>query len=302
MGYSLAIDMKYQVEAYSLINKFRAINDPIVTGVKNTFGFSQIEIYEVVEQLLKRVENPSTIDQGGVNLCGPAAVMFCWLCKRPDLYVQYVVNVYERGTGRMGSLFVRPGEDCRNHKPKKIASVDWIALAALRDSENSYLDIDSEPNYFGAVTMPDDIVKWFNNIGFKALEHRTAAMCNEGYETLRNAVLHLKEGCCVCLLVNATKLFGGDWWDLNLTANHWIVMTSEPKINGMSVLSLPSENGLLDKPVDIDVYTWGEIRSLHMFLDDFLDGFYGFIAAQYDDNSAFARKLSLLSEFGKNFP
>jgi len=289
MGNCLAIDLKYQVEAYSLLTKFKANNDPIVTGTNKTFAFSKIVLDDIVDQLYERLEDPSKINQGGANLCGPAAVIFCWLCKRPDLYVQYVLNVYERGEGRMGTLFVQPGKDCRNHELNSIRDVDWVALAALRDSENSRFDFDSEPNYLGAITMPDDVEKWFENIGFNVLESRTVAMCSEGYETLRKAALYYKEGCCVCLLVNATKIFGGPWWDLNLTANHWIVMTSEPKINGVSVLSIPSENGLLDKPIDFEVYTWGVRKYLqkwrNIVLEDFLDGFYGIIAAKYDENS-----------------
>ncbi|MEA5114057.1 MAG: hypothetical protein VB050_08505 [Geobacteraceae bacterium] len=132
-------------------------------------GFPNLLSLNIAKELVDRVNDPESIDQKLSSLCGAASVMFCWLRKRPDLYVQYVINVCETGVGKMGDLSVRPGTDNRNYKNEMlvipddkrkkpylvitIPAVDWIALAALTDSENAGLDYDSAGDQIPGITI-----------------------------------------------------------------------------------------------------------------------------------------------------
>jgi hypothetical protein len=291
MEYSLVTDLKYKLDANILVIQLILRTDKT--------AFMNIKLDDFINQLKERIENPYTINQGNASLCGPAAVMFCWLSKRPDLYTQYVISMYEKGSGKMGSLAITPGDDCKNYDPVTTPDVDWIALAALRDSENIFLDYDDEGDQLSGITMPGEVEKWLKNIGFHVVENNTALVFGEGYEVLRQAAGHFKEGRSVCLFVNARFLHGDG---LNLTADHWIVMTSEPIIDGNNISSLPSGEGLFDKKIDFNVFTWGPKYSgrisqwQSITLNSFLDCFYGYIASEYDRNSRFENNIKMLSD------
>jgi hypothetical protein len=291
MRYGLAQDAKYKLDALMLVTKF--------IGRNHKAAFMSINKNDFIEKLKERIDDPSTINQGATSLCGPAVVMFCWLYKRPDLYAQYVINVYESGVGKMGELAVKPGQDCRNYNPTTIRGIDWVALAALRDSENVLLDYDEESDQVSGITYPGEIEKWFNNIGFMVLENDTSLLMREGFSVLKKAACHFVHGKSVCLLVNKWFLDGDG---VKIAANHWVVMTSEPTIDGIKISSVSSEIDFLDKSIDFDVYTWGKqgAGSINKFrsndLRDFLDCFHGFLAVEYNDHSLFAAKLSFLSD------
>lgn len=286
----------YKAAAIALITEFKVKYDP----AKSNVAFPNLEENdkkEFVTDLMIRVEAPEKINQIGVALCGPAAVMFCWVSKRPDLYVKYLINMYEQGEGMMENLRVKPGEDCRTHKPVGIKGIDWVALAALRDSENSVLDLDSEPAMLSGITLPNEIEKWFTNIGFDLVENDTSLLLSKPFATLQKAARYFNEGKSVCLFVNAT-LFQGQGF-MNLSADHWIAMISEPIIDGQSILSMSEEKDMLTKKVDFQVYSWGEARSANdrkYSVQEFLNHFYGFVAAEYHDGSLFEIKLFRLAQ------
>ena len=74
----------------------------------------------------------------------------------PHLYTQYVIDLYRTGEARIGDLHVKPSAGCRAYQsPRdKIHPVDWIALASLRDSENSFLDYSSANDTAAGITIP----------------------------------------------------------------------------------------------------------------------------------------------------
>src|ERR1700676_4559569 len=111
-------------------------------GKKSAKGaFPNIDRADVVAGLRKRISpgGAQNIDQGASSLCGPAAVMFCVASRNPEMYVQYVTDLYDQGQAKFGTLPVTPSPLCRNYSPKMDAA-DWIALASLRDSDNKILN------------------------------------------------------------------------------------------------------------------------------------------------------------------
>ena len=93
-------------------------------------AFPNIPRTKVVGGLRLRLSTDGAkfIAQKGSSLCGPAAVMFCVANRNPEMYAQYVMDLYDKGEAQFGTLTVKPGDACRNYDPKRIAPVDWIAL------------------------------------------------------------------------------------------------------------------------------------------------------------------------------
>ena len=119
------------------------------------------------------------IDTSNVNLCGPAAFFYCLVHDDPDLYAKYVIDLYTTGKAMLGTIEVSPGSDCRNYRPdkSKIVPVDWVALASLRDLDNSFIlffDFDSADTGVGGITMPHSMKSWFKAFSCKHMQDTTS--------------------------------------------------------------------------------------------------------------------------------
>src|SRR5437899_11272972 len=83
---------------------------------------------------------------------------------KPELYVQYVIDLFTTGKARIGSLEVKPGLACRVYQPPKgkIAPVDWVALASLRDSDNLVMDIASVHDDVASRSRGREFASWLS--------------------------------------------------------------------------------------------------------------------------------------------
>jgi hypothetical protein len=53
----------------------------------------------------------------------------------PQTYVRFAVELYEKGVSRIGHLFIKPSDGCRNCSlPDSMSPADWLTVASLRDS------------------------------------------------------------------------------------------------------------------------------------------------------------------------
>jgi len=100
-----------------------------------------------------RSGNSNAIHQGGTPLCGPAAFMHCIAGDRPADYINYVLDLAETGTGRLGGLTVTPSSNCLNATFIETNPVDWVALATYTSStiSSGNLILSSDVRY-GLVT------------------------------------------------------------------------------------------------------------------------------------------------------
>ena len=78
--------------ALSLIDRF----PPLPKGRP----FPRIDPAELIADLRKRVKDPVTQDQGAASLCCPASFFYCVLNYKPELYVQYVIDLFTTGKAR----------------------------------------------------------------------------------------------------------------------------------------------------------------------------------------------------------
>lgn len=224
----------------------------------------------IARGLRERVTNPKSLDQNQASLCGPAAFLYCLLNCRPDLFATYVIDLYLTGEGRIGDLTITPSTGCLSFhsNPSKIADVDWVALASLRDSENLWFQYSSPNDTASGATAPYVLAKWFEKAGFPGVVNETNAYFSKGLPTLLTGNLQAFAGGHVCLLVNDNML--NDYQESSMFCNHWVV--------------LQQLTSYADDDIRFSVYTWGSIRPVpplgkKMSRDDLSGNFYGYVSA-----------------------
>lgn len=236
--------------------------------------FTKINFRDLANGLRQKLAQPSSIDQGGSSLCGPAALVYGVLTRDPVEYVTFVVDLYLTGTGSIGQLRVRAGRDVRNYDPRlgQLDAADWIALASIRDSENWFFDYQSADDEFAGITMPSHMESWFRKIGFRSVINSTSVTHDQDEKNLREADRLYADGYWVCLLINAQVLNTAYQNNIALVPNHWVVLRSRIQFGAS---------------IRFEVFTWGEGRrsipesgSVPLSTKHFLDYYNGFVAAK----------------------
>jgi len=254
----------------------------------------------------ERVDEPREINQGDAPLCGPAAFMYCIAKDRRAEYARYVLDLAEKGTGKLGNnLTVTPSMICRNAAlDGKIDPVDWVALASLRDDTNSFLRMRSPDSDTAGITMGGAMVDWFRATGWfpggvgKAIKYNWSQPVDELHgidrhrrpEPLINLCgidPRVSGGGHVCLLVRAEVIDGPPrgsernrlkasgkskkWAGL---PNHWVVLEGHI---GLPYSATP------DHMLNFNVWTWGRERPtpINMPIRQFLPYYYGYVSALY---------------------
>lgn len=233
-------------------------------------GFARIARQDVVDGLRMRITDPTSQDQSAASLCGPAAFFYCVLDEMPHLYTQYVIDLYKTGEARIGSLHIKPSSGCRAYQPppSKIHPVDWIALASLRDSENTLLDYSSADDTAAGITMPHSLADWFRKIGWKGVHNITNVFFTKGRSEV-NECMRYFDTAHICLFINMQMLNPLKFADHSVSPNHWVVLTRNMNV----------QNG----GIKFGVYSWGkqlQIPNTGSYpLDGFYRNFYGYVSS-----------------------
>jgi hypothetical protein len=118
---------------------------------------------------------PDSLDQGALGLCGEAAFLRHVIQRKPDEWRSFAKALYSGGTGFIGQLKVSPDSDLMNadwpaikaKHPALPAQASWMAMSALRDSENDILDFEGTPEETVAIgSFDDELEKWYNGTKF----------------------------------------------------------------------------------------------------------------------------------------
>ena len=248
---------------------------------------------EFAQALMDRINSPTMLDQRQTSLCGPAVFLYNVLKREPEDFAKYVIELYETGSGHIRSLKVKPRIGCRNYHPLGPlgAAVDWVALASLRDSENSLLPYDSAEVEAGGITMPGALAGWFRAANFGQVENKTNIFFDSDLATLVKASQRFSSGSVVCLFIGANLLNGkvGD----TIIPDHWVSLSSAVRVDGVSMTQLLSQgqkvNGdekLAKAGINFDVFTWGQTsypvrkERAGLTVETCIDYFYGYVAAK----------------------
>jgi hypothetical protein len=168
---------------------------------------------------------------------------------------------------------VRPSTDCCNCRldRTRIAPVDWVALASLRDSENTILDYQSVDDASAGITMPGTLASWFTACGYTQLRNETNLFLTKGRGEIDAAHQLRLQGRRVCLFINSNMLSSVHNTDRSWSPDHWVVLTTPA--------------GVVNGALSIRVYSWGRIYAVpatgSLTVDHFSRNFYGFVAALF---------------------
>lgn len=245
-------------------------------------AFRHITREEVVKGLRERLNNKKAISQKTTSLCGPAALCTCLLHDDPDVYVTYVISVWETGVGQLGRITVKAGDDCRNYKPKPppapgkvtkyVAPVDWVALASLRDSENDVFDYDDDDDAAGGITMPEDLAEWFTKVGYRDPRNETNVWFTKGAGTIDEAGRLRAQGYRVALFICADMIVPQTQRKTSVFTipDHWILLNYT--------------SGFTQGSIDLNIWSWGGDIQVpdkgRLSVDDFSGNFFGYVAVK----------------------
>jgi hypothetical protein len=229
--------------------------------------FPNIPRGQVADGLWERIRNPDTINQQTSSLCGPASFSFSVLNRKPQVYVDYVTQLYDKGEARYGGVTVKPGYDCRNARVDgKIPAVDWVALGSLRDSENTFWDYQDASDEFAGITLPNHLESWMNKSGFGGVRNETNLWFTKDIDNLAEAADLLGKGFAVCLFIYDGLMNGkrGHWYTI---PTHWIVMTRPPVFKSSKIVSM-------------GVWTWAQRWNVNSSYDAWESGYFGYVAGK----------------------
>jgi len=270
---------------------------------------------EFTKSLKARMGNPRLINQGNTPLCGPAAFMHCVIKDKRDDYVHYVLDLAEKGEGRLGGLRVKPSNACLNASNSNrkgignIAPVDWVALASLKDSSNRLWRMKHQASEVAGITTGAALASWFNETGwFDAVNLSFYRSLNNQPRFRHLLDMNQRADGHICLLIRSAIITNHSSTDTGFkkwngsgtpktylgTPDHWIVLDGRASVGqkeyqGAANLNLDE---LINKPLRFKFWTWGDGKVVEgkscCAIDDrvsnitpasFLPYYYGYVSA-----------------------
>lgn len=132
---------------------------------------------EVLTGMIARLDNPLQLKQGGQPFCGPAAVVFELIRKYPQRYVELCRGLFEEGCFEgVQAPIVASARLRQSHGDLRMATVDWLVLATLRDQANWLVPVHPQSPGFlrdlAGITGPWDVTYWIKNLlGYEQVQH-----------------------------------------------------------------------------------------------------------------------------------
>lgn len=203
-------------------------------------------------------------DQGDSSLCGPAVILYSLLIDCPDLYCQYIKDLWNNGKAKLGSLEITPSDGCRHPNNytelnglTRVPAIDWISMASLRDEENISSYTSPDEDFYG-ITLPSDIAKWAKGLGSEIIYENMGLIGVAKYSIIEISN-YVSSEHHVAVLINDGLLKGRD----GSGPTHWI-MWEEP-ITVVSSGVCVDENTVDSEFVDLKLFSWGEVKKLSAF-------------------------------------
>jgi hypothetical protein len=231
-------------------------------------AFSSLARGDIADGLRARIDNPSVIQQGPTQFCGPGSFIFSVASDDPVRYVRFAIDLYEQGQATLGNMHVQPDNDVLHSAPPsgQIAPVDWMVLGSVRDSENWFFDIKTGESIVRNGTNPHEIADWFREAGYTQVVDEANTVFSKDFNNADQASRLLQQGYKVVLYLRMGAFTPGEG------GTHFVALTSPINV--------------LNNLVDFDIFTWGE-GHFHLPeagqtlpLQRFLDNYLGFIAAK----------------------
>jgi hypothetical protein len=235
----------------------------------------------LLSQIRDRLGDPYQVDQGPQPFCGPAAIVFELVRKRPWRYVQYCHELYETGGFQGFSKRVGTSSKLRNsRKPAAIADVDWMLMAAMRESENWLFDVDVSGGLIAnGVTTPWEMKIWAGNVlGAWDVSYTSTYFWGEA-DALRVARDRVSAGGVGFLLIHSAMLPGRPepWISY---PEHWVALLGNVSIRDSDWYWTWWGPRYREAHFWFDVYSWGGRHSVDIGEGGFEDYFWGTVTGQ----------------------
>ncbi len=256
--------------ALAKVDEFEA--DPIAQQ-----AFPLLSKAQIITGLRERIENPESIDQDGLNVCGPASALYILASGNPEGFAHITINLFKFGEVTLNDYTIEPCDDLKAKSPdsydgqwgegQKPDQIDWMVLSSMRDSENAIFDYEGAPDEdFSAMTLPGEIEEWMEDLlGLEDVEDETNLFFTKGLShALEVTNGNLAAGAYVVMFINANMLSapnGSKKKAGDLFPNHWVVLKAPIVLNG-------------DR-VQTRVYSWGGFEDVDCTLDVFESSYYG---------------------------
>lgn len=238
----------------TILTKFKR-NKP---SSKSAFkGINTSSRHQIALDISTRINNPYRIQQRDTSLCGAVVFLQCIAKKHPEIYAQYIIGLFEKGEASIGNLQVKPSNACKslfeNTIPRSsIVNVDWIGLASLRDSTNTFLNYSHPSDQLAGITTPGDLAGWFKKTKlFSSVENETNLLFDKNAKNLLQANLRYSTDYHVCLFVGSKVLVTANNTQLKkgrTPADHWVILNSKMLLDNMPAnLDITSQVDIQDK-------------------------------------------------------
>ncbi len=228
----------------------------------------------VADQMRKRVDQPSLINQGQSGTCGPASIAFDLLSRDPALYVGAVASLFNWGYAIIGKWHLKPGVYLlHGAMPDDVPQADWILLASIRDSENWFFEYSAKTKIsFRSGTSMSELVDWFEETGYTKIE--SDEIKTNWFDKTSN-------------LNKSLKLYDDDYQVTWFICHNMLSSTIPDSIDPDHFVVLA---GRFTPPasksvqVRIPVFTWGRITTIPesggLTYGQFLDQYFGYVAGK----------------------
>jgi hypothetical protein len=213
-------------------------------------AWSDLDKTEVLTGMIARLRDPLQVKQGQQPFCGPAAVVFELIRKHPVRYVALCRDLFEQGVfaGRQQPIVASPRLR-RSHGNLRMAQVDWLVLATLRDHSNWIVPVDPRGSRLlrdlSGITVPWDVVGWIRNLlDYERVYHIHTPLGGE-FAALQQAQAAIDRGGIALALIDQGLL------DYKVPCfsypNHWVSLLGNVRV---------------EERACFDCYCWGRQISL----------------------------------------
>lgn len=270
-----------KADALAKVAQYRA------SSATSPWKLNRTALYDRLEEL---VNNPSFVDQNGLNLCGPAAFLKVWVARDPLAVVEFAGKLYDTGKSSINGYSVEPDNDsliAEDYTALKTAygtvngskftpEAEWMIMGAIRDAENFWFDFEGKPEETASAgTSPGEVVEWLEAANlYSAVKDEANWFLTKGIDHAKS----LKPGPTrdIVLLINAHILVQAnvtnpskksDEFILSAFPNHFIVLTSEIKET-------------TDGKLTFNYWSWGQYDSCTINKSVFDANYYGAVIGE----------------------
>jgi hypothetical protein len=216
----------------------------------------------LVLDMKNTVENPLLVDQGGENLCGPAAIVYELVKRDPIKYVRIVQQCYEQGKFQAKTKwYTNNNAGLYSETPDAITPADWIVMAVMRNASNTFFDFNTGDG-FAAITTWLDMQEWSREIlGFGFAVWNQASLnpllgapgtYKAPSDDIQIADRNFRAGGVSFLLVCGDSVETPATLPVPALPNHWIVYQGDLAVSGTG----------LTHGYKLNAYSWGGIHAL----------------------------------------